>query len=89
MQKSSKITEGSGTLITVFRLGGLLLLIIGIITAVLNITIGGWTPLYWFLLSFSAFIGVICNVLFQIKGILQMKKRISKRNMSVEIVSLS
>jgi hypothetical protein len=39
----------------------------------LNITIGGWTPLYWFLLSFSSFIGVICNVLFQIKGILQKK----------------
>ena len=63
--------EGSETLITLFRLGGILALITGIITAALDITIGGWTPIYWFLLSFSSFIGVICNVLFKIRAILE------------------
>ena len=65
--------EGSETLITIFRIGGILSLIIGIITAALDITIGGWTPIFWFLLSFSAFFGVVCNVLFKIRGILAKK----------------
>jgi uncharacterized membrane protein len=68
MEKSSGFTEGSQTLITLFRLVGILALIIGIITAALDITFRGWTPIYWFLLSFSAFFGVICNMLFQINA---------------------
>ena len=73
MEKSSMLTEGSETLITIFRLGGILALIIGIITAALDITIGGWTPIFWFLLSFSAFFGVVCNALFKIRAILEKK----------------
>ncbi|VVB62204.1 Uncharacterised protein [uncultured archaeon] len=65
--------EGSSTLITIYRLTGVLMLIIGIITAALDITIGGWTPIYWFLLAFSAFLGVICNMLFQMKTLLEEK----------------
>ena len=74
MEKSSSSIEGSTTLITLFRLLGTLMLIIGVITAILNITIyGGFTPIYWFLLAFSSFIAAICHTLFGIRRILEKK----------------
>lgn len=73
MQKSSWFTEGSTTAITLLRLMGVLMLIIGVVTAYMDISFGGFSPIFWFLLALSAFFGVICNVLFQIKTILQKK----------------
>ena len=69
----SWFTEGSNTAITILRLTGVLMLIIGVVTAYLNITFGGFSPIFWFLLAWSAFFGVICNLLFQMKAILVKK----------------
>ena len=55
------------------RLLGVALLIVGIITAALNVTFGGFTPVLWLLLAFSAFLGVICGELFRILAILESK----------------
>ena len=38
----------------------MIFLIVGIVTAVLNVTFGGFTPILWFLLSFVAILIIIC-----------------------------
>jgi hypothetical protein len=65
--------EGSNTAIIVLRLTGVLMLIIGVVTAYIDMSFGGFSPIFWFILALSAFFGVICNLLFQIKAILQKK----------------
>ena len=40
---------------------GFALLIVGIITAAMDKTFGGFTPLYWFLLAIIGFIIVACT----------------------------
>ena len=49
------------------------MLIVGIVTAALNATFGGFAPILWFLLALSAFLGVICGELFRILAILESK----------------
>ena len=53
-------------MIVCYRLLGVIMLIIGIVTAALNKVFGGWTSIYWFLLAFAAFFGVLCNELYRI-----------------------
>jgi len=43
------------------RFLALAMLIVGIITAAMDKTFGGFTPLYWFLLSIQGFIVVACT----------------------------
>ena len=54
-----------------FRVFGLCLLITGLITAVLNITLGGLTPTIWILFGLGSFMGAICNTLFAIRSHLE------------------
>lgn len=49
-----------------FRFLGVAMLIIGVVTAAMDKSFGGWEPIYWFLLSFAAFFGVLCNELYRI-----------------------
>ncbi|MCW3993245.1 MAG: hypothetical protein NWE85_01590 [Candidatus Bathyarchaeota archaeon] len=49
-------------------------LIVGIITAVLNITFGGFTPVHWFLLAFWAVLVIICMEVTMIRAYLERKK---------------
>ncbi len=60
---------------TIFALRSLgeVMLPIGIITAALDKSFGGWTPIYWFLLSFAFFLLVICSELLRV--ILQLESK--------------
>ena len=42
------------------------LLIVGIITAAMGLTLGGFTPVYWFLLAFACYLGMIWVVAMRI-----------------------
>jgi hypothetical protein len=57
------------------RLSGVAMLIVGIVTAALDATFGGFAPILWFLLALAAFLGVICTELFRIVAILESKSR--------------
>jgi hypothetical protein len=59
--------------ILVFRLLGISLLIVGLITAAYNVTLGGITPTIWILLGISSFLGAICNTFFAIRNHLEQK----------------
>ena len=50
------------------------LMIVGIITAVLNVTFGGFTPVLWFLLAFWAVLIIICMEVTMIRAFLESKK---------------
>jgi uncharacterized membrane protein YiaA len=54
---------------------GIALLIVGIVTAALNVTFSGFTPIFWVLLAFGAFLGVICGELFRILAMLESRPR--------------
>ena len=49
-------------------------LIVGIITATLNVTFGGFTPVLWFLLAFWAVLIIICMEVTMIRAYLERKK---------------
>ena len=49
-------------------------LLVGIGTAVLNINIGGFTPILWFLLAFWAVLIIICMEITMIRAFLERKK---------------
>ena len=52
----------------------IIFLFIGIITAVLNITLGGVTPIIWFVLSFWCILVIICMEITMIRAALERKK---------------
>ena len=52
--------------IVFFRILGLALVIVGIVTAALSVTFAGFTPVLWVLLGICSFLGVICHTLFRI-----------------------
>ncbi len=62
------------------RLRGLLellvvaMLIVGIVTAALNLTFGGFTPVMWFLLALMAIVIIICSEVTLIREFLESKK---------------
>jgi len=50
------------------------LLIVGIVTAALNLTFGGFTPVMWFLLALVAILIIICSEVTMIRELLESKK---------------
>ncbi len=50
------------------------LLVIGIVTAAMDKTFGGWSPIYWFLLSFAAILSAIWVALVELIVLLENKK---------------
>jgi hypothetical protein len=59
--------------IVFFRLLGIALVIAGIITAALRVTLAGFTPVLWVLLGICSFLGVICHTLYRIVMSLERK----------------
>ncbi len=49
---------------------------VGIITAALNVTIGGFSPILWFVLSFWFVLIIICMEVSMIRANLDRKKQI-------------
>ena len=49
-------------------------LLVGISTAVFNVTFGGFTPIMWFLLAFWAVLIIICMEITMIRAFLERKK---------------
>jgi len=61
--------------IVFFRILGLTLVIAGIISAALSVTLAGFTPVLWVLLGICSFLGVICHTLYRIVMSLERKAR--------------
>jgi hypothetical protein len=51
------------------------LLIVGIVTAALDVTIGGFTPIVWFVLSFGLILVIICMEVSMIRAFLESRKQ--------------
>jgi len=49
--------------------------IIGIITAALDVTLGGFTPIIWFVLSFGFILIIICMEVSMIRTFLETRKK--------------
>jgi len=49
-----------------FGIVGDILLVVGIITAAMDLTIAGFTPMLWFLLGIASFLGMIWVVVMRI-----------------------
>ena len=47
--------------------GSLIMLVVGIVTAALNATFGGFTPILWFLIALWAMLVVICTEVTRIR----------------------
>lgn len=56
------------------RVLAMVFLIVGIVTAALNTTFGGFTPIVWFLLALIALLIAVCNEILRIADFLQSKK---------------
>jgi len=52
----------------------LIFLFAGVITAALNVTISGFTPIVWFLLSFWSVLVIICMEMTMIRAALERRK---------------
>ena len=46
----------------------------GIVTAATDTLFGSWVPLYWFLLAFAGFLGVICAQLLRVMLLIEAKQ---------------
>jgi hypothetical protein len=57
------------------RVLGTSVVAVGLVTAALNVTWGGFTPVLWFLGGITAYLGVICNELAQIFARLDRENR--------------
>jgi hypothetical protein len=57
-----------------YRLASVISLVIGIVTAAIDKAFGGWTPVFWFLLAFAGFFGVLCNELYRVILLMESKK---------------
>ncbi len=49
-------------------------LIVGIVTAALNLTFGGFTPIMWFVLALWAVLVIICGEVTMLREFLEKKK---------------
>jgi hypothetical protein len=56
------------------RLLVVVLLIVGIVTAALNATFGGFTPIMWFLLALAFLLIITCHEVLMIRTFLESKK---------------
>ncbi len=52
----------------------IVLLIVGIVTAALNATFGGFTPILWFLLALAVLLIITCSEVLRIADLLESKK---------------
>ena len=52
---------------------GVVLLIVGIVTAAMKVSFGGFSPIYWFVLAFACYLGIIWVVLMRILARLESK----------------
>ncbi len=53
----------------------LALLIVGIVTAALDVTLGGFTPIIWLILSFGLILIIICMEVSMIRAFLESRKQ--------------
>ena len=53
----------------------LALLIVGIVTAALDVTLGGFTPIVWLVLSFGLILVIICMEVSMIRAFLESRKQ--------------
>lgn len=80
MEKRNELTGITVSRTTVARWGdlcrclGFALLIVGIVTAALDKTFGGFTPILWFLLAIFFFIIVVCTEIALTRMSLESKK---------------
>lgn len=51
------------------------LLVVGIVTAAIDITLGGFTPIIWFILSFGVILIIICMEVSMIRAFLESRKK--------------
>ena len=51
------------------------LLIVGILTAALDVTLGGFTPIIWRVLSFGLILIIICMEVSMMRAFLESKKK--------------
>lgn len=70
-----KLTECVKKPVWIWLTGGLgkALLIVGIVTAAMNVTIAGFTPVTWLLLALACYSGIICVVTMRILDQLESK----------------
>ena len=69
--ESKKFTRYHGILELLF----MALLLVGIITAALDIVIGGFTPIIWLVLSFGVILVIICMEVSMIRAFLESRKQ--------------
>ena len=53
----------------------MVLLIVGIVTAALDITLAGFTPLIWFVLSFGLILIIVCMEVSMIRAFLESREK--------------
>ncbi len=53
----------------------LALLVVGIVTAALDVTIGGFTPLIWFVLSFGVILVITCMEVSMVRAFLESRRQ--------------
>ena len=51
------------------------LLIVGIVTTVLDVTLGGFTPIIWFVLSFGVILIITCMEVTMTRAFLESRKQ--------------
>ena len=71
LEKEARLVARGGDLM---RYLGFALLIVGIVTAALDKTFGGFAPFLWFLLAIFFFIIVVCSEVVQLRLFLQSTK---------------
>jgi uncharacterized membrane protein YiaA len=52
----------------------LALLVVGVVTAALDVTLGGFTPVIWLVLSFGLILVIICMEVSMIRAFLESRK---------------
>jgi hypothetical protein len=52
-----------------------ILALVGIVTAALNVTFGGFTPIMWFLLALIVLLIITCHEVLVIRCLLESKKK--------------
>ena len=52
----------------------MVLMIVGIVTAALNVSFGGFAPIFWFVLAFGWALIIICMEVTMIRAFLESKK---------------
>jgi hypothetical protein len=53
----------------------LALFIVGIVTAALDVTVGGFTPIVWLVLSFGLILVIVCMEVSMIRAFLESRKQ--------------